>query len=169
MQITPTPTSHFSVLVAEVTKYSLLGSLRGQSLYGFLQLSQSGHPTESGAWRTVAIAGSRSHCGQLAARLDQIQVPRPQPQPPLQTQNHLVMRQGLVSAPGLTGHRGVVLSAYNSCCLSCARLQPPSSPADEDSLVPEFDNLCAFWREVATRGPVPSGWTQSHSKLPGVL
>lgn len=35
--------------------------------------------------------------------------------------------------------------------------------------MPEFDNLCAFWREVSARGPVLSGWTQSHSKLPGVL
>lgn len=35
--------------------------------------------------------------------------------------------------------------------------------------MPEFDNLCTFWREVSARGLVPSGWTQSHSKLPRVL
>lgn len=95
----PYSTPHSSVSVAEVTMYSLLGSSRGRSLYGFLQLPQPAHPTESEAWRTVTIAGSRSHSGQLAARLGLSQIPRPQHQPPLQTQNHLVVGKGASLCP----------------------------------------------------------------------
>lgn len=117
--------------------------------------TQPGLPTESGAWRTVAKAGSRSHSGQLAARLAMSQVPRPHPHPHSKPRISWWWGRGLVSAWGLTGYRGAVLLAHNSCCLPRARLKPPSSPADED-------NLCACWKEVAARGPV-------HNKPPEVL
>lgn len=100
--------------------------------------TQPGLPTESGAWRTVARAGSRSHSGQLAARLGMSQVPRPHPHPHSKPRISWWWGRGLVSARGLTGYRGAVLPAHNSCCLPRARMQPPSSPADEDNLVPEL-------------------------------
>lgn len=136
--ITPNPTTQVSVLVAQVTTRSLLSSTRGHSLYGFQQLPQPGLPTESGAWRTVARAGSRSHSGQLAVKLGLSQVLRPHSPSHSKPRISWWGGRGLVPAWGLAGHRGVVLSAHNSCCLPRARLQPPSSPADEDSLVPKL-------------------------------
>lgn len=47
------------------------------------------------------------------------------------------------------GTEGPFFAAQQSPCLPRARLQPPSSPADEENLVPASTNMCAFWREEA--------------------
>lgn len=49
------------------------------------------------------------------------------------------------------GTEGPFFVTQQSPCLPCARLQPPSSPADEENLVPASTNMCAFWREGAVR------------------
>lgn len=45
------------------------------------------------------------------------------------------------------GTEGPFFADQQSPCSPRARLQPPSSPADEEILVPASTNMCAFWRE----------------------
>lgn len=59
---------------------------------------------------------------------------------------------GLQLGPSV-GTEGPFFAAQQSPCLSRARLQPPSSPADEDNLVPASTNMRAFWREAAMGSP----------------
>lgn len=80
-------------------------------------------------------------------------MPGPQAPPSLQTQICWSGEEGeLVSSSGLQlGTEGPFFAAQRSPCLPRARLQPPSSPADEENLVPASTNMCAFWREEGVR------------------
>lgn len=104
-----------------------------------------GSCTESGAQRRLKVTRWTAGSG-----LGLSQVPRLHPCS--RPRSAAVGRRGSRSPTGPSlGTEGPFFAAQQSPCLPRARLQPPSSPADEEDLVPASTNMRAFCREAAIR------------------
>ena len=94
--------------------------------------------------------GSRSPDGQLAAGWASARSPGSTLAPDPDLPEWGGGGAGLQLGPSL-GTEGPFFAAQQSPCLPRARLQPPSSPADEEDLVPAPTNTRAFCRKAAVR------------------
>lgn len=104
-----------------------------------------GFCTESGAQRRLKVTRWTAGSG-----LGLSQVPRLHPCS--RPRSAAVGRRGSRSPTGPSlGTEGPFFAAQQSPCLPRARLQPPSSPADEEDLGPASTNMRAFCREAAIR------------------